>query len=174
MPDLLERAGSKIAMGSEEVFPAVVDQGYPYGSIGGSAAIAPSEVYFGVGVGYTAGGVALSHDWLRSALTRMNHLMTLPPGWDGDHAAPLDRDTVKVVWSLLQGLAPEVSTPPTVVPTVSGGLAVEWHTEEAELEIEFRPGGATSVYVQMADGSEFDGDLRASGQILGKALAALR
>ncbi len=62
-------------------------------------------------------------------------LLTLAPNWNSYSAKPIDpRNAVcaiRLVWDLLQpGIAP-----PLVVPRVRGGIQLEWHTENGDIEI---------------------------------------
>ncbi len=66
----------------------------------------------------------------------MNELMRLPLGWDGHDGRPVDFDVADfAVQFLLQTLEPN-GPAPLVVPTSYGGLQLEWHEQEIDLEIE--------------------------------------
>ncbi len=50
---------------------------------------------------------------------------------------------------------------PTVVPTVHGGIQLEWHTRGIDLEIEVSPEGRCDVYCQ-EDNTEWEDDLNST------------
>jgi hypothetical protein len=60
-------------------------------------------------------------------------------GWDGYDAAPLSTDAVEQARAFLAGAS--------AVPTVAGGVQLEWHTPDADIEIEFEPGAAPFYYL---------------------------
>ena len=46
---------------------------------------------------------------------------------------------------------------PIVVPTVRGGLQLEWHQRDVDLEVEVPPSGAVQVaYENLAEGREWE------------------
>ena len=49
---------------------------------------------------------------------------------------------------------------PSIVPTVRGGLQLEWHQTQIDLEVEITPHGTIHLaYENFAEGREWEGDL---------------
>lgn len=63
-------------------------------------------------------------------------LESLPHGWDGYNAPPIDREILRTVARFLDGLS-ESAPQPNVVPTMTGGVQLEWHEGRKSLELEF-------------------------------------
>lgn len=61
-------------------------------------------------------------------------LAALQSDWDGYGAAPLTYEAKKVI----EGMS--------VVPTNSGGVQFEWHTEGWDVEVEFDPDGSVGSF----------------------------
>jgi hypothetical protein len=60
-------------------------------------------------------------------------------GWDGYDAAPLSADALEQARAFLAGVS--------AVPTVAGGVQLEWHTPDVDIEIEFESGAAPFYYL---------------------------
>src|SRR6266511_2295437 len=79
---------------------------------------------------------ASSQPWLADALSELRSLALLETGWDsygGDPIAPVVADRVA---RLLRVLAREPYPRPSLVPTTSGGVQLEWYGSVAELSLE--------------------------------------
>ncbi len=79
---------------------------------------------------------ASSQPWLADALSELRSLALLETGWDsygGDPIAPVVADRVA---RLLRILAREPYPRPSLVPTTSGGVQLEWYGSVAELSLE--------------------------------------
>ena len=62
-------------------------------------------------------------------------LLNLPPGWNSYSAQPIaPQNAVRAIRLLAEFLGPE-TPPPAAVPTVRGGIQLEWHTKCANVEI---------------------------------------
>jgi hypothetical protein len=66
---------------------------------------------------------------LSSLDAQLDEFLTLPENWDSYHAARIGEDAVKAVRHM------------QVIPTVRGGVSVEWHTDDCDAEIEFNESG---------------------------------
>jgi hypothetical protein len=83
---------------------------------------------------------------IESVVKRIQDLAQLPENWDSYGGRTISAVSV---FSALQFVGTTVgpSTPhPSVVPTSEGGLQLEWHRAGVDLEVEFLPSGARSVY----------------------------
>lgn len=106
--------------------------------------------------------------WLDDVAARIIRLSALAPGWDGHRARSIDRETLLQTWRFIERIAEVVAIPPSVVPTVSGGVALEWHRDGLDLEIEFS-GGAPTVSYEDADGIDVEGPLLAHMNVVAAA-----
>jgi len=77
---------------------------------------------------------------VEAAASSILELRDLHANWDGHGAAAIDRDTLDFAVELFGRLAMPLTPVPSVVPTVAGGVQLEWHTlaHHVELEIEGR------------------------------------
>jgi len=62
-------------------------------------------------------------------------LLSLPPGWNSYAARPIDHQNAREAIRLLATFLRPNTPPPSVVPTVRGGIQLEWHTGGANVEI---------------------------------------
>jgi hypothetical protein len=76
-------------------------------------------------------------------LRALGRLLALTPGWDSYGALPVDPACALAAWHLLTAILREDSPAPAVVPTVRGGVQLEWHVKGVDLEIEV---GAARLY----------------------------
>jgi hypothetical protein len=74
--------------------------------------------------------------WVEPTLRTLGSLLTLPAGWDSYGARAPDPSCVLAAWRLLAAVMRDHIPAPTVVPTVRGGVQLEWHRNGADLEIE--------------------------------------
>jgi hypothetical protein len=84
-----------------------------------------------------AGDGSLRRTWLASYMEdHVNFLLKLLPGWDGYRAAPLSVEAAKAGVEVLFAIADDLSLPPQLFPLSDGGLQLEWHVADDDLEIE--------------------------------------
>ena len=101
--------------------------------------------------------------WLRVVSDRLKDLFLLETGWDGGAAPPLDPDLIGLTWRVAQQVAECLPTvqAPQVVPTVNGGLTLEWTRDESELTMEF--GARARLYYDIpADKQTWEGEFAES------------
>lgn len=77
-----------------------------------------------------------SGEWLSEAANRLYRLANLPAGWDGHRAPPLRRDVIAFARAILATIAAPRLPVPHIVPLANGGLQLEWHERDANLELE--------------------------------------
>ena len=101
--------------------------------------------------------------WAQPVFSKMQELGNLPPGWDSHDAVPVRADSVlAAVSTLFETMASDTETP-WIVPTVHGGIQMEWHKSQVDLEIEIKPDRTVSVfYVNEQDGRQLDEPLDAA------------
>lgn len=101
--------------------------------------------------------------WIRPAFSKIQELVNLDPGWDSHDADSVVADSVvSAVEILSDTMSPDTKTP-WIVPTVHGGIQMEWHKPQVDLEIEIEPNGTASVfYVNEQDGTQIEEPLDAA------------
>jgi len=62
-------------------------------------------------------------------------LLELPHGWNSYSAKQIRKENVNAAVDLLRRIMGPGTPPPTIVPTVAGGVQLEWHTKGINLEI---------------------------------------
>jgi len=80
-------------------------------------------------------------DAIKEAIRRASELVQLPSGWNSYDAKPVSREAAQAAITFLVETASATPTvaAPAVVPTVRGGLQLEWHRQGIDLEVEFEP-----------------------------------
>lgn len=74
-------------------------------------------------------------------------------GWDTYDAKPLADEAVSKARLVLDQLAPDVLASAISVPTVTGGVQIEWHAEGGDFEIEIHPDSdVASIVSQISQG----------------------
>jgi hypothetical protein len=73
-------------------------------------------------------------------------LITLPSNWDGEGAAEIDLSAINRALAAIERILPPNAPAPSVVPVPDSGLQIEWHRNQKDLEIEFRPNGEVEFY----------------------------
>lgn len=111
------------------------------------------------------------------ALTMLDRLGRLPPGWDGDVARPVATGVLEAVDRFIRSGALDQANAAALqlVPTAQGGLQLEWHTEDLDLVLECEPSGAVSYYVSdVLSGEEAEGSVDGTGdRLLARAFLRL-
>jgi len=84
-----------------------------------------------------------------AALSMLDRLGRLPPGWDGHAARPVAIGVLEAVGRFVRSGALDQAPAAELqlVPTAQGGLQLEWHTRDLDLVLECEPSGAVSYYV---------------------------
>jgi len=71
----------------------------------------------------------------------MESLLGLQPNWDSYNACGLKTLAIETALGILERVMGPSTPPPTVVPTVEGGIQLEWHQNNIDLEVEVNPEG---------------------------------
>jgi hypothetical protein len=122
-------------------------------------ALVAHGIYLGAGSMFPGTQFNPPPRWLIDVAGRIERLSALPPGWDGHHANAIDRRALLAAWAFLGGIASYVRVPPTMVPTVSGGVALEWHRGGVDLELEFEGSGGVTASYEDGTGWEYEGPI---------------
>jgi hypothetical protein len=99
--------------------------------------------------------------WSHDVCIEIKELSLLSRGWDGDVANSISTSAIDLSRQIaiqVANLIPEVMRP-SVIPTVNGGVALEWHTALAHLEIVVE-GQKVDVFYSVTDPpDEWEGSL---------------
>ena len=81
-------------------------------------------------------------------------LLGLPPGWNSYSAKPIAaRNAIRAI-QVLAGLMNPDTPPPAVVPRVQGGIQLEWHTREIDIEVYIDSPEKVSFFAEYAGSGE--------------------
>jgi hypothetical protein len=86
--------------------------------------------------------------WLVQTDEALQELLRLPPNWNSYGARPVSPDNVRAAKDLLRAIVQPETPRPSVVPTVGGGVQLEWHTGGIDLEIEIQAPGQYHVWLE--------------------------
>ncbi|MGP0071796.1 MAG: hypothetical protein ACLPWF_07675 [Bryobacteraceae bacterium] len=89
-------------------------------------------------------------------------LLSLPPGWNSYSAKPIDHENARQAIRLLAEFLKPSMLPPSVVPTVRGGIQLEWHTRGVNVETYIESPNAVSFFAEEA-GTGKSSDVPLSG-----------
>lgn len=81
---------------------------------------------------------------LLRALERACELQRLPRGWNSHGAEPVSDTAFRQVIEFLTAYVVRGVAGPALVPTVRGGLQLEWHRRGVDIEVEVGPDGSVS------------------------------
>lgn len=113
--------------------------------------------------------------WASQALARLDRLANLGPAWDGMAAKGIAPGVVDAVREFVTSdLIDHTEIKPELVPTLEGGIQLEWHTSNVDLIIECEPSGQTSYYYRDVEADqESEGSLVEAQRPLGAAFVKL-
>lgn len=93
------------------------------------------------------GPTELATGWVRLSLQHLGELANLELGWDEGTAPPIASSVILAVQDFITSdLVSSIETQPDIVPTLRGGLLIEWHTEAIDLIIEAAQAGNPTFY----------------------------
>lgn len=81
---------------------------------------------------------------LLHALERACELQQLPRGWNSYGAEPVSDTAFRQTIEFLAAYVVRGIADPVLVPTVRGGLQIEWHRRGVDIEVEVSPDGSVS------------------------------
>lgn len=114
-----------------------------------------------------------SPPWITSIVDRIEHLFTLVENWDGEGGLPLDFETAMDALAFLLTKALHETPAPQIVPTATGGMQIEWHTGDSDLEISFEPGQPAAYFYVASDGRELEGSAVSEEGLVGELIRGL-
>lgn len=100
--------------------------------------------------------------WTSQALARLDRLANLGPAWDGAAAKAIAPSLIDAVRDFVTSdLIDHTEIKPELVPTLDGGIQLEWHTSDVDLIIECEPSGSASYYYR-----DVESDKESEGSLL--------
>lgn len=117
---------------------------------------------------------ATSPAWIVAFAQRIQELLTLPDGWDGEHSKALSVTCVMEALEFLFAALSHDTLAPHVVPTSEGGLQLEWHTRGIDLEVTFLPNSRASFLFSSEQAPDFEGSLNDHAAFVSSTLKTLR
>lgn len=91
-------------------------------------------------------GAAPIPEWVLPTAEAFAELLDLQWGWNSYSARPIDPQAVEAAGSLLGAVMEQATPPPAVVPTVHGGVQLEWHRNGLDIEIAINPNRPVMVF----------------------------
>jgi hypothetical protein len=84
--------------------------------------------------------------WIVPTINLLDELRGLSRNWDSNGAEPIDQGCIVAAVDTLNFVMRDDAPPPSVVPTVHGGVQLEWHLRDIDLEVEIVSGSQISGY----------------------------
>ena len=106
--------------------------------------------------------------WLARLVADTDSLLRLPPDWNSHHAAPVPPDAAATALDIVVRALLEGAPYPHITPLSSGGLQIEWHEADLEIEVTVDREGVVTVWcndAQAGTDTEFT-DQRGSPRLL--------
>jgi len=95
--------------------------------------------------------------WWTAALEQFQEVLNLPANWNSYGARQVTPQAVLAAIVLIDATMSFDSPTPIIVPTVQGGVQLEWHTRGVDLEVAVSPEGRYNVfYSNTAIGEEWE------------------
>lgn len=112
--------------------------------------------------------------WVVPTLNALGETLALPAEWDSYGARRVDLASAASAGQTLCLVMRNDTIPPTVVPTVHGGVQLEWHSRGIDLEIDVSPTGRCYVSCRnRQEETEWEGELSLNLDRLRDAMSRL-
>jgi hypothetical protein len=92
--------------------------------------------------------------WFWVLLEQVKSLLALAPGWNSHAAAVVPGRAAATLIEIVGATFDDDTPAPFVTPLASGGLQMEWHEPDLEVEVAIDSTGAAHVWYEDARGSE--------------------
>jgi len=92
--------------------------------------------------------------WKQEIFERFAYLTILRSGWDSYSAKRINEDLAQDAFEILISVANKRTPKPDVIPTKAGGINIEWHVNNIDLEIEFTSLSDIEVYYDKLNDDE--------------------
>jgi hypothetical protein len=84
--------------------------------------------------------------WVKPTISAFIEIQNLPDNWDSYGGKATNRELIKQSLLILGSIAQADSPAPSVVPMGNGGIQIEWHRRQQDLEIAFPAGEAPQFH----------------------------
>jgi hypothetical protein len=134
-----------------------------WGYVASSAALTePREEAFTISYGGGAYRIVLKNTllpaWVEPTISAFIGIQTLEENWNSYGGKPINNDLIKQSLSILETIMQANSPAPSVVPLGDGGLQIEWHKRQQDLEIVLSSDEVPQFYYRnRATGAEQEG-----------------
>jgi hypothetical protein len=85
---------------------------------------------------------------LRKTVESLYSLSSLPSGWNSYRAKPIGPDVIQAAVRLVSNLLKANTPAPQVVPRVQGGIQLEWHLKNIDIEVYIDSSAAMRFYAE--------------------------
>lgn len=86
--------------------------------------------------------------WIEPTISGFIGIQTLPDNWNTYGARKVNRDLISQSLAVLELIMEATSPAPSIVPLSDGGLQLEWHRKQQDLEIAFTADEAPRFYYE--------------------------
>ncbi len=101
-------------------------------------------------------------DWIPLVSPRLEELRRLKPNWNSYGAQEINPAVIDYVRSFLEEYGRGATHGPQIVPTNRGGIQIEWHRVDGDLDVQFdSPEHGYFFYQDREHGTEIEGELPA-------------
>ncbi len=98
--------------------------------------------------------------WVEPTISAYSGIQSLNDNWDSYGGKKISHDIIRLSLSILAQIMESASPAPSVVPLADGGLQLEWHRKQQDLEIVFPVDeSAKFYYTNKARRSEDEGSI---------------
>ncbi len=108
--------------------------------------------------------------WLRGFSSELVALVNLAENWDSYGGHPVDPDVARFAYRLIGELLGPAQPLPALIPTSQGGLSLEWHAIDFDVQVNIPPEDDVEVFYR-DHGDEWEGDLLDAIPALDRLLA---
>lgn len=106
--------------------------------------------------------------WVEPTVEAFVGIQTLPENWNSYNGKVINRGLVDQSIDLLVSIMQQDSPAPSVVPLADGGLQIEWHRRQQDLEIMFSADESPQFfYHNRATGLVDEGPVHETGKLIG-------
>ncbi len=99
--------------------------------------------------------------WVEPTVSALVDVQSLPDNWDSYGGRKINHDLISRSLTTLERIMDATSPAPSVVPLTDGGLQLEWHRKQQDLEIVFPIDDTPQFsYVNRTTGTELEGFAR--------------